>query len=307
METNTLKTLIVIATELAQIAQIHDDQDRQLKIVTAQMPIYADRILSAMTQKDGFNRHLQADLSTTFKMIEENTNFYLDVCDDETHKTLDDRIMEIVDQLANFTGFTFTNIHEITKKAVATINALKDYAEQEVDWVYLATDTCEDEIEEARHEIPSILDEVQSKIDEAISSTYNDAFEDLRHLLKQINSDIDDIASQVDECYTNYCDSIQATTLKDNFYCSIRGIEEIFFALSLVANTLATAEFQVRTSPKVVDTQAIDRIAELQRENSDLQQQLDEIKKSNAELQDLIKGFSELLGTMKTLRYDEKA
>lgn len=308
METNTLKTLRVIATELAQIAQIHnDDQDRQLKIVNAQMPIYADRILSAMTQKDGFNRHLQADLSTTFKLLEDNTNFYLDVCDDETHKTLDDRIMEIVDQLANFTGFTFTNIHEITKKSVETIEALKEYAEKEVDWIYLATDCCEDEIEEARREIPDVLEEVQCKIDDAISSTHNDAFENLRYQLKQINNDIDDIVSQVDECYENYCETIQATTLKDDFYCTIRGIEEIFFAFSLVANPLATAEFQARTSQKVIDTQAFDRIAELQKQNAELQQQLDEINKSNAELQELIKGFSELLGTMKTFRYDENS
>lgn len=298
METNTLKTLRVIATELAQIAQTYD-QDRQLKIVTAQMPIYADRILSAMTQKDGFNRYLQADLSTSFKMIEENTNFYLDVCDDEPHRTLDDRIMEIVDQLANFTGFTFTNIHEITKKSVATIEALKEYAENEVDWAYLAQDNCEDEIEDARTEIPSILEDVQSKIDDAISHTHNDAFENLRYQLKQINSDIDDIVNQVDDNYSDYCDSIQATSLKDDFYCTIRGIEEIFFAFSLVANPLATAEFQTRTSLKVVDTQTFDRIAELQKQNAELQEQLDVINKTNAELQELIKGFSELLGTMK--------
>jgi hypothetical protein len=303
VETNTLKTLRAITSELAQIAQTyHDDQDRQLKIVTAQMPIYADRILLAMTDKiGGFGNRtlLQADLSTTITLLEDNTNFYLDVCDDEEHPALSDRIMQIVDQLSAFSDNTFTNIHEIVKKSVFTIDVLKDYAEKDVDWVYLATDCCEDEIEDARRDIPSILEEVQSKVEDAITHTHNDAFEDLRHQLKQSICDVDDIVNQVEDFYENYCESIQATTIKDDFYCSLRAIEEIFFALSLVANPLATAEFQNRTSIKIVEQNTTDRIAELQKQNAELQSQLDEINSSNANLQELIKGFTELLDIMK--------
>jgi predicted translin family RNA/ssDNA-binding protein/uncharacterized protein YerC len=286
-----------------------DDQDRQLKIVTAQMPIYADRILLAMTDKiDGFNhRTLKADISSSITLLEENTSFYQDVCDNEEHIAIGDRIMEIVNQLAQFGDNTFTNIHEMVKKSVFTIEVLKEYAENDVDWCYLAQDECEDEIEDARRDIPSILEEVQSKVEDAITHTHNDAFEDLRHQLKQIICDVDDIVNQVEDFYENYCESIQATTIKDDFYCSLRAIEEIFFALSLVANPLATAEFQNRTSIKIVEQNTTDRIAELQKQNAELQSQLDEINKSNADLQELIKGFSELLGTMKTLRYDENS
>jgi len=303
--TQTLKDLTKIVAELAKIAEIYsDDQDRMHKIVLAQLPIYAQRVLLSMCDVDDNGRYnLKLDLRAAITQIEDKAEgFYTDVLDGETHKLLDDILMEIVDALIDNSNsdHRFTSISLIVNKAQDALDALKKYSTEEFDWHYFAMETCEDDIEEANSELPSILEDVQSQLEDALTHTANDAFDRFRYDVKQLIADTDNIIGQLEGAYSDYCESIQAKTLEGYFDDACEEISEILFAFVLFLRPLCVVEFEEQKKKTAQNMIAeLDRIAVLEKQNSELQQQLDVVKQANKDLEDLVKGFAEILDIMK--------
>ncbi|CAB5226077.1 hypothetical protein UFOVP755_41 [uncultured Caudovirales phage] len=303
--TQTLKDLTKIVAELAKIAEIYsDDQDRMHKIVLAQLPIYAQRVLLSMCDVDDNGRYnLKLDLRASLTQIEDKAEgFYTDICDGETHQSLDDTIMEIVDALIDNgkNDHCFTSISLLVTKAQDALDALKKYSTEEFDWHYFAMETCEDDIEEANSELPSILEDVQSQLEDALTHTANDAFDRFRYDVKQLIADTDNIIGQLEGAYSDYCESIQAKTLEGYFDDACHEISEILFAFVLFLRPLCVVEFEEQKKKTAQNMIAeLNRIAVLEKQNSELQQQLDVVKQANKDLEDLVKGFAEILDIMK--------
>ena len=302
--TQTLKDLTKIVQELAKIAEIHsDDTDRMHNIVLAQLPIYAERILLSMCDVNSGRHTLKTDLRAALTQIEDKAEgFYSDVLNGEPHQFLDDIFMEIVDALIDNgkSDHCFTSVSLIVTKAQDALDALKKYSIEEFDWNYFSLEKCEDEIEDANTELPCILEDVQEKLQDALTHSANDAFDRFRYDIKQLIADTDNIIGQLEGAYSDYCETIQSKTLEGYFDDACEEISEILFGFVLCLRPLCVVEFEQQKKKTAQNMIAeLDRIAVLEKQNSELQQQLDVVKQANKDLEDLVKGFAEILDIMK--------
>lgn len=302
MKTQTLNTLTVILAELTEIAQSNGDLNQQIATVTVKLPTYAEQLLNAMCDKVENKYTLKLDLRSAITQLEDKAEgFYSDVCDGETHQPLDDIFMEIVDALADGNEHCFTTISILAKKANDVLDALTDYSENEFDWQQFALETCESEIEDANNELPSILEDVQEKLQDALAHTENDAFDRVRYDIKQLIADTDNVIGQLDECYSDYCEEIQSKTLQGFFDDAVSVINDVLFGFVAMVRPLCVAEFEQRTNLKnraYLDPN-LDKATILQRTNAELSSQIDELKKQNNMLQTLVKGLSDMIQSMK--------